>query len=120
MTTQPVVRPAVPHLYPAALHLAPPTIPRSHPRAPLPPSPSSLPPRLPPPPLQPDEAVSSHAKRLGVNVKSYKIIYELIDDVKAAMEGKLKLVEERVPQVGALGRHVCACVCVCVCACVRV
>ncbi|KAG2490006.1 hypothetical protein HYH03_011472 [Edaphochlamys debaryana] len=50
---------------------------------------------------EPDEAVSSQAKRLGVNVKSYRIIYELIDDVKAAMEGKLKLVEERVPQGSA-------------------
>eukprot|EP00198_Chlamydomonas_reinhardtii_P003072 XP_001692408.1 organellar translation initiation factor [Chlamydomonas reinhardtii] len=56
--------------------------------------------------LEPDEAVSSHAKRLGVNVKSYKIIYELIDDVKAAMEGKLKLVEERVPQGTAVVKAV--------------
>lgn len=55
-----------------------------------------LSPRLP----QPDEAVSVASKRNGVSVRSYKIIYELIDDVKAAMEGKLKLVEERVPQVG--------------------
>ncbi|KXZ43734.1 hypothetical protein GPECTOR_81g182 [Gonium pectorale] len=56
--------------------------------------------------LEADEAVSSHAKRLGVSVKSYRIIYELIDDVKAAMEGKLKLVEERVVQGSAVVKAV--------------
>jgi len=50
--------------------------------------------------LQPEEAVQTHAKRLGVNILTYKIIYDLIDDVKAAMEGKLKAVDERV----ALGK----------------
>ncbi|GLC47031.1 hypothetical protein PLESTB_001437200 [Pleodorina starrii] len=56
--------------------------------------------------LEPDEAVSSQAKRQGVSVKSYRIIYELIEDVKAAMEGKLKLVEERVPQGTAVVKAV--------------
>ena len=30
-------------------------------------------------------------------VNTYRVIYNLIDDVKAAMEGKLRSVEERVP-----------------------
>jgi translation initiation factor IF-2 len=47
--------------------------------------------------LSPDEAVMSHAKRLGVTINTYKVIYNLIDDVKAAMEGKLRSVEERLP-----------------------
>ncbi|KAF6256183.1 hypothetical protein COO60DRAFT_1296299 [Scenedesmus sp. NREL 46B-D3] len=47
--------------------------------------------------LSPDEAVQSHAKRLGVTINTYKVIYNLIDDVKAAMEGKLRTVEERQP-----------------------
>lgn len=47
--------------------------------------------------LEPDEAVLSHAKRLGVTINTYRVIYNLIDDVKAAMEGKLRQVEERVP-----------------------
>lgn len=33
---------------------------------------------------------------LGVEVRSYDIIYNLLDDVRAAMEGRLKSVEERV------------------------
>ncbi|WIA43897.1 hypothetical protein OEZ86_010304 [Tetradesmus obliquus] len=47
--------------------------------------------------LNPDEAVLSHAKRLGVTINTYKVIYNLIDDVKAAMEGKLRTIEERQP-----------------------
>ncbi len=57
---------------------------------------------------QPDDAVLTHAKQLGVSVKSYRIIYELIDDVKAAMEGKLKLIEERVVQVQGRCRFLCS------------
>ena len=30
-------------------------------------------------------------------MNTYRVIYNLIDDVKAAMEGKLRAVEERVP-----------------------
>jgi hypothetical protein len=33
----------------------------------------------------------------GVTINTYKVIYNLIDDVKAAMEGKLRSVEERLP-----------------------
>lgn len=55
---------------------------------------------------EPDEVVATKAKAAGVMVKSYSIIYELIDDVKAAMEGKLKLIEERVPVGVALVKAV--------------
>jgi len=47
--------------------------------------------------LEPDNIVAEAAKRLGVTIMTYKIIYNLLDDVKAAMEGKLKSVEEKVP-----------------------
>ena len=33
----------------------------------------------------------------GVTVKSYNIIYELLDDMRAAMEGRLAPSEERIP-----------------------
>lgn len=33
--------------------------------------------------------------RAGVILRSYDIIYELVDDVRAAMEGRLDTVEER-------------------------
>lgn len=33
----------------------------------------------------------------GISLKSYKVIYELIDDVRALMEGRLGTVEERAP-----------------------
>lgn len=33
----------------------------------------------------------------GVTINTYRVIYNLIDDVKAAMEGKLRQVEERLP-----------------------
>lgn len=46
--------------------------------------------------LSPDEAVQTHAKKQGVTINTYKVIYNLIDDVKAAMEGKLKTIEEKV------------------------
>lgn len=36
-----------------------------------------------------------------MTINSYRIIYNLIDDVKAAMEGRLRQVEERVPQGAA-------------------
>lgn len=47
--------------------------------------------------LTPSDAVATHAKRLGVTIMTYKIIYEIVDDIKAAMEGKLRAVEERLP-----------------------
>ena len=33
---------------------------------------------------------------LGVTISTYNVIYNLIDDVKAAMEGKLRTIEERI------------------------
>ena len=41
--------------------------------------------------------IVTKAKQRGVDVRSYDIIYALVDDVKAAMEGLLKPVTERVP-----------------------
>jgi len=46
--------------------------------------------------LNPDNVVEEHAKRLNVKLMTYKVIYDLLDDVKAAMEGKLRSVEERI------------------------
>ena len=45
----------------------------------------------------PSEVVASTAKRAGVTLRSYSVIYDLVDDVRAAMEGRLRSVEERVP-----------------------
>jgi translation initiation factor IF-2 len=50
--------------------------------------------------LEASDAVETHAKRLGVTIMTYKVIYDIVDDIKAAMEGRLKAVEERV----ALGK----------------
>jgi translation initiation factor IF-2 len=33
----------------------------------------------------------------GVTIRSYKVIYDLIDDMRAAMEGRLSTVEDRIP-----------------------
>lgn len=33
----------------------------------------------------------------GVIIKSYKVIYDLLDDMRAAMEGKLAALEQRLP-----------------------
>jgi len=56
--------------------------------------------------LDPEEAVRSRAKALGVTINTYKVIYNLIDDVKAAMEGMLRIIEERIPVGGAEVRAV--------------
>lgn len=42
-------------------------------------------------------SVKKYADSKNVEVRLYKIIYELIDDVRNAMEGLLDLVEERIP-----------------------
>eukprot|EP00891_Asterochloris_glomerata_P001672 jgi/Astpho2/1672/fgenesh1_pm.00032_%23_8_t len=47
--------------------------------------------------MEPSESVIAAAKSRGVTVKSYNIIYELLDDMRAAMEGRLAPSEERVP-----------------------
>ncbi len=33
----------------------------------------------------------------GVTVRSYRVIYDLLDDMRAAMEGKLAALEQRIP-----------------------
>ncbi|KAH6775506.1 Translation initiation factor 2 [Perilla frutescens var. hirtella] len=42
-------------------------------------------------------SVKSYADNKGVEIRMYKVIYELIDDVRNAMEGLLEPVEEEVP-----------------------
>lgn len=42
------------------------------------------------------ESVLANAKTAGVEVHTYTVIYELIDEVRAAMEGELGYTEERV------------------------
>lgn len=46
--------------------------------------------------VQPSEAVAAEAKKNNVTLRTYTIIYDLVDEVRAAMEGKLKTVEEKV------------------------
>ncbi|XP_052885920.1 translation initiation factor IF-2, chloroplastic isoform X2 [Gossypium arboreum] len=41
--------------------------------------------------------VKSYAENKGVEIRLYRVIYELIDDVRNAMEGLLEPVEEQVP-----------------------
>lgn len=43
------------------------------------------------------QVVRNRAKALGVSINTYKVIYNLIDDVRAAMEGKLRTIEEKIP-----------------------
>ncbi|KAF8391019.1 hypothetical protein HHK36_023319 [Tetracentron sinense] len=45
-------------------------------------------------------SVKSYADNKGVEIRLYRVIYELIDDVRNAMEGLLESVEEQVP-IGA-------------------
>ncbi|KAK9814669.1 hypothetical protein WJX72_009524 [[Myrmecia] bisecta] len=45
--------------------------------------------------VAPSEAVQAAAKNRGVDVRTYKVIYDLVDDMRAAMEGRLAPVEER-------------------------
>lgn len=33
----------------------------------------------------------------GIDIRSYKVIYNIVDDIRAIMEGKLASVEERTP-----------------------
>ncbi|MCL7048941.1 hypothetical protein MKW94_025854 [Papaver nudicaule] len=42
-------------------------------------------------------SVKSHADNKGVEIRLYKVIYELIDDMRKAMEGLLDPVEEQIP-----------------------
>ena len=47
--------------------------------------------------VTPSDAVAAAAKRCGVDVRSYRVIYDLVDDLRAAMEGRLAAVDERTP-----------------------
>ena len=52
------------------------------------------------------------ARSAGVLLRSYNIIYDLVDDIRAAMEGRLVTVEERTELGQAEARccaHACAC-----------
>jgi hypothetical protein len=55
------------------------------------------------------------AKRLGVELRNYSIIYDLIDDVRAAMEGRLKSGArprlQQVPAAAASARSCSKCFC---------
>lgn len=42
-------------------------------------------------------SVKSYADNKGVEIRLYKVIYELIDDVRTAMEGLLETVEDQIP-----------------------
>ncbi len=42
----------------------------------------------------------------GVDVRSYRVIYDMVDDLRALMEGKLAPTEERLPQGSAEVRAV--------------
>ncbi|CAI9784306.1 unnamed protein product [Fraxinus pennsylvanica] len=42
-------------------------------------------------------SIKSYADNKGVEIRLYRVIYELIDDVRKAMEGLLETVEEQVP-----------------------
>ncbi|CAI9757141.1 unnamed protein product [Fraxinus pennsylvanica] len=42
-------------------------------------------------------SIKSYADNKGVEIRLYRVIYELIDDVRNAMEGLLESVEEQVP-----------------------
>ncbi|KAL4200612.1 hypothetical protein AMTRI_Chr02g254470 [Amborella trichopoda] len=45
-------------------------------------------------------SVKNQAENKGIEIRLYKVIYELIDDMRVAMEGLLELVEEQIP-IGA-------------------
>lgn len=42
------------------------------------------------------EDAAARAKSLGVQVKTFDVIYALLDDVRGRMEGRLKAVTEKV------------------------
>ena len=44
------------------------------------------------------EAAEAVAKQAGVDVSSYNVIYDVLDEVRARMEGKIKAVKEKVPR----------------------
>lgn len=46
--------------------------------------------------VTPSEAVLTAAKRSNITVGTYSVIYDLVDEVRAVMEGRLRTQEERV------------------------
>ena len=46
--------------------------------------------------VTPDDAAIKLAEARGISLREYQIIYNLVDDVKAALEGRLKPIEEVV------------------------
>ncbi|EIE18948.1 initiation factor 2 [Coccomyxa subellipsoidea C-169] len=56
--------------------------------------------------IEPSESVQAAAKQYGVDVRSYRVIYDMVDDLRALMEGKLAPTEERLPQGSAEVRAV--------------
>ncbi|XP_047332927.1 translation initiation factor IF-2, chloroplastic-like [Impatiens glandulifera] len=46
-------------------------------------------------------SVKSYADNKGVEIRLYRVIYDLIDDVRTAMEGLLESVEEQIPIASA-------------------
>lgn len=46
--------------------------------------------------VEPSDAVAAEAKKNSVTLRTYSVIYDLVDDVRAAMEGRLRTVEEKV------------------------
>src|SRR6202040_2981952 len=54
----------------------------------------------------PDERATALAEERGVQIREYNIIYKLTQDIRAALEGKLKPREEVVPLGRAVVREV--------------
>lgn len=46
--------------------------------------------------IKPTESISASAKKSGVDIRSYDVIYDLLDDIRAAMEGRIKAVTTKV------------------------
>jgi translation initiation factor IF-2 len=56
--------------------------------------------------VRPDPSSEEMARREGVEIKTYRIIYELVNDVKAALEGLLAPEENEVTQGWAEVRQI--------------
>ena len=44
-----------------------------------------------------EQGLRIRALYAGVDMRSYRVIYDIVDDIRAMMEGKLAAVEERTP-----------------------
>ncbi|GAQ80685.1 Translation initiation factor 2 [Klebsormidium nitens] len=47
--------------------------------------------------VQVPPAAEAHSKETGIEVKQYNVIYDLVDDIRKAMEGMMEPEEERIP-----------------------